>query len=81
MEKDTSNEFNASPQAPPKTSPNSLENDTSISTAHNIGEAETNRRLAIFEKAHRWDPNIDDSQLEEINDATNVRYSNTEGIL
>jgi hypothetical protein len=66
---------------PGKSSPNGLEKDAGVSSAQNIGEVEANRRLAIFEKAYRWDPNLDDDQLEEIDNAVNVRDSNAEGIL
>ncbi len=64
----------------PKISPNSLGKDTGISTAQNIGEAEANRRLAIFENTHRWDLNIDDDQLEEMDDAIHVRDLNAQGM-
>jgi len=46
-----------------------------------IQEAEANQRLRLFEKAHRWDPNLEDKQLEEIDDAVNTRDPNAEGIL
>ncbi|KAM3067181.1 hypothetical protein ACMFMG_005450 [Clarireedia jacksonii] len=49
------------------------------SAAHNVEEAEANRKLTAFEKAHRWDPNLDQDQLEEIDDAINRRDANAEG--
>ena len=60
-------------QAPEKT-----EKDTTLSTARDVEEAETNRRLATFERAHRWDPNLEDGQLHDIEDAVNVRDPNSE---
>jgi hypothetical protein len=51
---------------------------TGLSSARDIEEAEANRRLAVFERAHRWDPNLDDEQLLEIDDAVNVRDPNSE---
>jgi OPT family small oligopeptide transporter len=44
-----------------------------------VQEAEANRKLSIFERSHRWDPNLDDDQLDEIDDAVNVRDPNAEG--
>jgi hypothetical protein len=53
--------------------------DHATSTAHDIEEAEANRKLTAFEKAHRWDPNLEQDQLEEIDDAINRRDANAEG--
>ncbi len=55
------------------------EEDTGDLTARNIQEVEINRKLKTFEKAHRWDPNLDDDQLEEIDEAVNARDPNLEG--
>lgn len=49
------------------------------STARDIEEAEANRKLSVFERAHRWDPNLDDDQLLEIDDAVHTRDPNAEG--
>jgi hypothetical protein len=56
-----------------------IDDETGISTARDIGEAEANRKLSVFEKAHRWDPNLDDYSFEEIDDAINARDPNAEG--
>ena len=56
-----------------------IEKETGAATARDIGEAEGNRKLTVFEKAHRWDPNLDDDQLLEIDDAVNARDPNAEG--
>jgi hypothetical protein len=49
------------------------------SSARDIQEAEANQKLSVFERAHRWDPNLDDEQLLEIDDAVNARDPNAEG--
>lgn len=51
------------------------------STAREVGEAEANQKLAAFEKAHRWDPNLGNDTLDEIDDAVNTRDPNVEGKL
>lgn len=56
-----------------------IEKEEGASTARDVGEAEANRKLATFERAHRWDPNLDDDQLLEIDDAVNARDPNAEG--
>lgn len=43
--------------------------DEGFSTATDVLEAEANRKLSVFEKAHRWDPNLDDDFLEDVDDA------------
>jgi hypothetical protein len=53
--------------------------ETGAATARDVGEAEANRKLSVFERAHRWDPNLDDDQLLEIDDAVNARDPNAEG--
>lgn len=54
------------------------EKDIGLSSARDIVGAEANRKLAIFERAHRWDPNLDDSQLDAIDDAVNARDPSSE---
>lgn len=56
-----------------------IEKVTGASMARDAGEVEANRKLSVFEKAHRWDPNLDDDQLLEIDDAVNARDPNAEG--
>ncbi|KUJ16094.1 small oligopeptide transporter [Mollisia scopiformis] len=56
-----------------------FEKDTGKSSSRDVQEAEANRKLAIFERAHRWDPNLEDSQLDDIDDAVNTRDPNAEG--
>jgi hypothetical protein len=56
-----------------------VQKETGASTARDEGEAEANYRLSVFEKAHRWDPNLGDDQLEEIDDAINARDPAAEG--
>lgn len=59
-----------------------IEKDAGISSALDIiDELEANRRLKAFERAHRWDPNLDDDQLDEIDDAVNAHDPRTEGKL
>ena len=53
--------------------------ETGASTARDAGEVEANRKLSFFERAHRWDPNLDDDQLLEIDDAVNARDPNAQG--
>ncbi len=55
------------------------EKDVGLSTAQDYSEEEANRKLNLFERAHRWDPNLDDSQRHEIDDAVNTRDPNAEG--
>ena len=55
-----------------------VDKETGASTSRDVGEAEANQKLSTFERAHRWDPNLDDDQLEEIDDAINARDPNTE---
>jgi hypothetical protein len=66
---------NTGSAAPP---PEKAEKDAALSSGRDVEEAETNRRLAIFEKAHRWDPNLGDEQLHDIDDAVNARDPNSE---
>ena len=42
--------------------------DVGASTATDVNAAETARRLSVFEKAHRWDPNLGDDFLDEVDD-------------
>jgi hypothetical protein len=62
-------------------SEDTIEKHAGESTAHDVPEAEVNQKLSIFEKAHRWDPNLDNSQLDDIDDAVNTRDLNAEGRL
>lgn len=55
------------------------EKDGAISSARDEQEAEANRKLTAFEQLHRWDPNLGQDQLEEIDDAINRRDANVEG--
>ena len=43
--------------------------ETGRSTARDVQEAEANRKLSVFEKAHRWDPNLGDDFLDDVDDA------------
>jgi hypothetical protein len=63
------------------TEPVDTEKDSGISTGVDINEVEANRRLKAFERAHRWDPNLDDDQLDEIDEAVNAHDPRTEGKL
>lgn len=56
-----------------------IDDETGATTARDIGEAEANRKLSVFGKAHRWDPNLDNDQLEEIDDVINARDPSAEG--
>ena len=56
-----------------------MEQEAGASTAREAGEVEANQKLSAFEKAHRWDPNLDDDQLLEIDDVVNARDPNAEG--
>jgi len=58
-----------------------VEKETGISSDRGIQELEANRKLNAFEKAHKWDPNLDTDQLDEIDDAVNARDPNAEGRL
>lgn len=69
----------SSPQSSSHGSGDAIEKDTGKSTARDVQEAEANRKLSIFEKTHRWDPNLDDDQLHEIDDVINLRDPNAEG--
>lgn len=60
---------------------NANEKDVGISSGQGIQEVEANKKLNAFEKAHRWDPNLDNDQLLEIDDAVNARDPNAEGRL
>lgn len=62
-------------------SEDTIEKHTGESTARDVPEAEANQKLHIFEKAHRWDPNLDNSQLDDIDDAVNARDPDAEGRL
>jgi hypothetical protein len=68
-----------SPQNSSLGSADLIEKDTGKSTARDVRDAEANRKLSVFEKSHRWDPNLDDDQLHEIDDAVNLRDPNAEG--
>ena len=57
------------------------EKDGGNSTGLDINEVEANRRLSMFERAHRWDPNLDDEQLDEIDEAVNAHDPRTGGKL
>jgi hypothetical protein len=57
--------------------PDNNEKDSGVSSARDIQEAETNRKLAVFERAHRWDPNLDDEQLLEIDNVVNAGDANS----
>jgi hypothetical protein len=73
-----------SPQIPSagSTEPVDLtEKDAGSSTALDSDEEAANRRLRAFERAHRWDPNLDDDQLDEIDAAVNAHDPRTEGKL
>jgi hypothetical protein len=70
-----------SPQQSPTASvqpPEKTEKDVALSSGRDVEEAERNRRLAIFERAHRWDANLDDDQLHDIDDVINARDPNSE---
>lgn len=69
----------AESRTPPDTIGRAEEKDDAVSTARDIQEAETNRKLTAFEQLHRWDPNLGQDQLEEIDDAINRRDGNAEG--
>lgn len=58
--------------------PEKGEKDAAVSTGRDVEAADANRRLAVFERAHRWDPNLDDEQLHDIDDAVNARDTNSE---
>jgi hypothetical protein len=55
------------------------EKDIAESSGRDVNEVEANKKLSAFERAHRWDPNLDDDQLHEIDDAVNARDPNAEG--
>jgi hypothetical protein len=57
------------------------EKDAGRSTALDVEDTEANRKLKAFERAHRWDPNLDDDQLYEIDEAVNAHDASTEGKL
>ncbi|TGO84229.1 hypothetical protein BPOR_0532g00040 [Botrytis porri] len=69
----------AESRTPPDTIGRAEEKDDAVPTARDIQEAETNRKLTAFEQLHRWDPNLGQDQLEEIDDAINRRDGNAEG--
>jgi hypothetical protein len=78
---DTTDAIDESPQIPTirsAPSPDSIEKDTALSSSRDIQEIEANQKLAAFERAHRWDPNLDDEQLHEIDDVVNARDPNSE---
>jgi hypothetical protein len=58
--------------------PDKIGNTTESSAVKDVMEAEANQKLTAFEKAHRWDPNIGNDTLEEIDDAVNARDPNVE---
>jgi hypothetical protein len=55
-----------------------LEKNEQTLSARDISEAEANRKLAIFERTHKWDPNLDNDQLLEIDAAVHTRDPNAE---
>jgi len=69
----------AQSRTPPDTIESPEEKDDAVSTARDIQEAETNRKLTAFEQLHRWDPNLGQDRLEELDDAVNRRDGNAEG--
>lgn len=64
--------------APPVLPLDKAEKDIALSSARDIEEADANQRLSTFERAHRWDPNLDDEQLRDIDDAVNARDPSSE---
>lgn len=68
-----------SPQNSSCGSSDPIEKDTGKLGARDVQEAEANRRLSVFERSHRWDPNLDDNQLDKIDDAVNLRDPNAKG--
>lgn len=69
----------AGSHTPPDTIENVGDKDAAVSSGRDIQEVEANRKLTAFEQLHRWDPNLGQDQLEEIDDAINRRDTNAEG--
>lgn len=70
-----------SPQDSSSGSHTPVEKDTGKSTARDVSEPEANRKLSVFEQAHRWDPNLGDDALDDIDDAVHHRDPAAEGKL
>ena len=58
-----------------------VKKEVGTSRGRGIQEVEANQKLNAFEKAHKWDPNLDTDQLDEIDDAVHARDPNAEGRL
>lgn len=48
------------------------EKDGAISSARNLSEVEANRKLSLFEITHRWDPNLDNEDLNDVDAETEL---------
>lgn len=44
----------------------------STSSTADDTHVEANRKLSLYHRVHRWDPNLDDEYLEEVADAANA---------
>lgn len=57
-------------------------NDPDVTTsAFELSEVGTSRRLKLFSRSHRWDPNIGDDELAEVTGATTLHDANAEAKL
>ena len=48
------------------------EKDASTAETTGISEVEANRKLSVFQKTHRWDPNLGIDTFDELEDATDT---------
>ena len=54
-------------------------NDLSVATnTLDIAKVDASRRLNLFSRSHRWDPNIGDNDLADIRDATALHDASAE---
>ena len=52
--------------------------DMAAASAMDLPEMEANHRLNLYHRAHRWDPNLEDDDLEEVFGATALHDTETE---
>jgi hypothetical protein len=52
--------------------------DIATTPAMDLSEIEANHRLNLYHRAHRWDPNLEDDDLEEVAGAATLHDAETE---
>lgn len=56
----------------------SSEKENAKSTGIEISDVEANRRLDLYHRTHKWDPNLGDDTLDEVATATVLNDSNAQ---